>query len=107
MNARTFFLLVSPLLLAGILIGIALRPSLGGGLFWDDRVRDEWQRLDYALFRADWTRRDESIRAELARFGRAGVPLYLIYRPSEPDRPTLLPEILSVDRVLDALRSSG
>jgi carboxyl-terminal processing protease len=45
MNARTFFLLVSPLLLAGILIGIALRPSLGGGLFWDDRVRDEVQEL--------------------------------------------------------------
>jgi thiol:disulfide interchange protein DsbD len=73
----------------------------------DERVRQEWQRRDFALFRADWTRRDESIRAELARFGRAGVPLYLIYRPGSPDRPMLLPEILSVDRVLEALRAAG
>ena len=69
-----------------------------------DRVQAELRRLDVAMFRADWTRRDEEIRAELARFGRAGVPMYLLYSPGNPGRPTILPELLTVDLVVDALR---
>ena len=49
------------------------------------------------------TLRDEEIRQELAQFGRAGVPLYLLYNPEEPNRPKILPELLSVDLVLDEL----
>lgn len=45
MNARTFFLVVSPLVLAGVLLGLVLRPSLDRGLFWDDGVRHEVQGL--------------------------------------------------------------
>jgi thiol:disulfide interchange protein DsbD len=70
-----------------------------------ERVRAELERGDFALFKADWTRRDEFIRKELARFGKAGVPLYLVYDPDSPERPEILPEILSVDRTLEALRA--
>lgn len=45
MNARTFFLLVSPLLLAGVLLGVTMRRSLRGDLYWDDDVRSEVQEL--------------------------------------------------------------
>ena len=45
MNPRTFFLIVSPLVLAGVLIGLVLRPSLERGMYWDDRVRGEVQGL--------------------------------------------------------------
>jgi thiol:disulfide interchange protein DsbD len=72
-----------------------------------DRVREEFAQLDVALFRGDWTRRDERIRSELARFGRAGVPMYLIYDPEDPEQPVLLPELLSVERVVDALREAA
>jgi len=72
----------------------------------DPRVGAAFASGDFALLRADWTRRDEGIRRELARFGRAGVPLYLIYRPASPERPELLPELLTVDLVLEALRVS-
>jgi thiol:disulfide interchange protein DsbD len=72
-----------------------------------DRVREEFARLDVALFRGDWTRRDERIRSELARFGKAGVPLYLIYGPENPEQPVLMPELLSVERVVDALREAA
>jgi thiol:disulfide interchange protein DsbD len=68
-----------------------------------ERVQAELRRRDYAVFRADWTRRDEAIRAELARFGKAGVPMYLVYDPAKPDDPRLLPELLTVDTVLAAL----
>ncbi|HRA77349.1 MAG TPA: protein-disulfide reductase DsbD family protein [Burkholderiaceae bacterium] len=52
--------------------------------------------------RGDWTNRDPAITAELARFGRNGVPLYLMYRPGEP-QPQVLPELLTVGLVMDAL----
>ena len=55
-----------------------------------------------ALLRADWTRRDAAISAELARLGRNGVPVYAIYRPGQP-LPALLPELLSPQAVRDAL----
>jgi thiol:disulfide interchange protein DsbD len=69
----------------------------------DSRVARAFVELDVAVFRADWTRRDETIRAALARLGKAGVPVYAVYSPAAPDQPELLPELLSVDRVLDAL----
>ncbi|MBW2417354.1 MAG: thioredoxin family protein [Deltaproteobacteria bacterium] len=68
-------------------------------------LRSELERGGFALFKADWTRRDELIRRELARFGKAGVPLYLVYDPESPGQPEILPEILTLDRTLAALRA--
>jgi thiol:disulfide interchange protein DsbD len=59
----------------------------------------------FALLHADWTRRDETIRQELARFGRAGVPLTLVYHAGAAE-PQVLPELLSIDRMLAALDAS-
>ncbi|MGH0032158.1 MAG: protein-disulfide reductase DsbD family protein, partial [Myxococcota bacterium] len=73
----------------------------------DERVVRALDRVGVAAFEADWTRRDETIRAELARFGRAGVPMYLVYDPRAPERPEILPELLTVDRVLEALGRLG
>jgi thiol:disulfide interchange protein DsbD len=53
--------------------------------------------------RADWTQRDPAITAALARHGRNGVPLYLVYRPGDPV-PRILPELLTASTVVDALR---
>ena len=73
----------------------------------DARVQAELDRLDVATFKADWTQRDERIRAELARFGRAGVPMYLLYSPKSPGRPRVLPELLTVEGVVEALRQAA
>jgi thiol:disulfide interchange protein DsbD len=67
-----------------------------------EAVRAALARGGWAVLTADWTRRDEAIRAELARFGRAGVPLYLVYRPGAAG-PQVLPELLSVEGLLGAL----
>jgi thiol:disulfide interchange protein DsbD len=56
------------------------------------------------LLRADWTRRDAAISQELARLGRSGVPVYAIYKPGRA-APVLLPELLTVQTVRDALAS--
>ncbi|MCG8590227.1 MAG: thioredoxin family protein [Proteobacteria bacterium] len=73
----------------------------------DERVRRALADGGFALFKADWTRRDEAIRQELARFGKAGVPLYLVYDPERPGAPDVLPELLTVDRVLDSVQRLG
>jgi thiol:disulfide interchange protein len=70
-------------------------------------VKSEIERLGFSVFVGDWTRRDERIRSELARFGRAAVPLYLVYSPARPSDPQLLPEILTVDTFIGALRRAA
>ncbi|MFN0186611.1 MAG: protein-disulfide reductase DsbD family protein, partial [Aquabacterium sp.] len=55
------------------------------------------------LLRADWTRRDATISAELARMGRSGVPAYVVFLPGAA-APSVLSEILTVSEVLAAIR---
>ena len=76
-------------------------------VFGDARVQAELEKLGVETFVGDWTRRDEAIRAELARYGKAGVPLYLVYSPSAPDQPVVLPEILTVDLFIEALQQAA
>lgn len=53
---------------------------------------------------ADWTNRDEAIGAELAKHGRAGVPLY-VYYPSQGE-PIVLPQLLSEEVVLRTIEAA-
>jgi len=52
---------------------------------------------------ADWTRRDPAITAALQKYGREGVPTYVLLRPGGSS-PVLLTEILTPALVLEALR---
>ncbi len=67
-----------------------------------DAVRAAFVAQKVVLLRADWTRRDQAISAELARFGRNGVPFYLFYS-ADRQPPRILPELLTVDTVLAAI----
>lgn len=55
---------------------------------------------------ADWTRRDDAIARELERFGRSGVPLYLVYAPGKAE-PEILPQLLTPGIVADAVNRAG
>lgn len=58
-----------------------------------------------ALVRADWTRHDEDIARALASLGRSSVPTYALY-PGTPGAPArVLPEVLTPNTVLDALKT--
>lgn len=61
-----------------------------------------FKKQQVALLRADWTRRDANITAELTRLGRTGVPVYALYAPGVA-APRLLGEILTVQEVREAL----
>jgi thiol:disulfide interchange protein DsbD len=56
--------------------------------------------------KADWTKRDPVIAAELAKYGRAGVPLYLVYGVKGGE-PQVLPAILTQGLVVKALDSAA
>jgi DsbC/DsbD-like thiol-disulfide interchange protein/cytochrome c biogenesis protein CcdA len=58
-------------------------------------------RPDAAAFRGDWTNRDARISSVLMRYGREGVPLYVVY--PKGGAVVLLPELLTPGLVLDAL----
>lgn len=52
----------------------------------------------------DWTQRDPQIHRVLQKYGREGVPLYLVF-PSAPDaEPRVLPNLLTEDIIVEALR---
>lgn len=61
---------------------------------------------DVVYLKGDWTNQDAAISEVLARFGRSGVPLYLYYPPQRDAEPIVLPQILTPDIVLAALRGA-
>jgi thiol:disulfide interchange protein DsbD len=62
---------------------------------------------DFVVLRGDWTQRDEAIRRELARHGKAGVPLYLVYAAGGADAPRALPELITQASLSEALRAAA
>ena len=72
-----------------------------------EQVRAAFAEHKVAFFVADWTRRDARISAKLAEFGRAGVPMYLVVSPAAPGKPEVLPELLTQDSVVQAVRRAA
>jgi thiol:disulfide interchange protein DsbD len=72
------------------------------GTLASSSVKTAFKDRNALLLRADWTRRDAAIGAELARLGRNGVPVYAVYTPGAAG-PQLLSEILSPDEVRKAI----
>lgn len=68
-----------------------------------DPVRKKIQAIGAVTFRADYTRKDPKIANELKRYGRAGVPLVLVFAPDEKVPAQVLPALLTPQIVLGAL----
>jgi len=71
--------------------------------FADSAVQQVFHVKGVTLMKGDWTNRDPAITKALAAFGRAGVPLYVVYN-SKPGsaEPVVLPQILSAGVVRGA-----
>ncbi|MEP3653874.1 MAG: thioredoxin family protein [Litorimonas sp.] len=61
-----------------------------------------FEETNTAFLIADWTNKDDVIAAELAKYGRAGVPLYLVYSNNSVT-PVILPQTLSHNVIRDAI----
>ena len=64
-------------------------------------VLADFAAANVTLLRADWTRRDPAITAALARLGRSGVPVYVLYQAGHA--PVVMSEILSASEVRAAV----
>lgn len=67
-----------------------------------DDVQTAIKTHNILMMKADWTRRDERIRLILSKYGKAGVPMYLVYSPHQ-QTPEVLPEVLTPSLVVKAL----
>ncbi|HZR71128.1 MAG TPA: thioredoxin family protein [Burkholderiales bacterium] len=67
-------------------------------------VRRAFVARGVALLRADWTSRDPDIARALEGFGKAGVPLYVLFPSGDGDAPPeILPSLLTPRLVIEAL----
>lgn len=71
--------------------------------FADSAVQQVFRSRGVTLMKGDWTNRDPAITQALAAFGRAGVPLYVVYN-SKPgsSAPVVLPQLLTAGIVQSA-----
>ena len=64
-------------------------------------VRRAFDERRIVALKGDWTRQDPEITAFLQKFGRSGVPLYLLYDGA--GTPVVLPQILTEATILSAI----
>ncbi len=66
-------------------------------------VQKALQSSNVMLLKADWTKYDPAITAQLASVGRSGVPTYVIYPAGTNSAADVLPEFLTKSIVLSAI----
>ena len=72
-----------------------------------DAVGTAFNERGIKVVEGDWTSEDPLITEWLDRFGRVGVPLYLYFpEGSSLDNPTILPQILLPEIVIDAIAAA-
>ena len=66
-----------------------------------EKIKKLFAERKIAVLVGDWTNRDESITEELKKYGRAGVPLNLLFPPK--GRPIELPAVLTESALIEAV----
>jgi thiol:disulfide interchange protein/DsbC/DsbD-like thiol-disulfide interchange protein len=71
------------------------------------KVREAFSKRNVVVLKADWTNGNPEITQILNQYGRAGVPMYLVYPGGNKGLPpVLLPELITSQTVLDALNKT-
>lgn len=70
-------------------------------------VSQAFAQSGISYLKGDWTNQDPAISKLLTQFGRSGVPLYVLYPSGMQDRPVVLPQILTPDIVLAAVKDAA
>lgn len=71
-----------------------------------EEVRAKLNALGVVPVKADWTNRNDEITQLLKKFGRSGVPLYVVFPAGKLDEPIVLPEVITKEMLIDALEKS-
>ncbi len=68
------------------------------------KVKEAFIKYGIVKMKADWTTNDESITRYIRSLGRNGVPVYALYGKDHAASPLILPEVITSDMVVDALK---
>lgn len=71
-----------------------------------DSVKKQLDGAGVVKMKADWTKNDPVITEALSKFGRNSVPLYVLYGPDKQKEPSILPQVLTADVIIDHLNSA-
>ncbi len=69
----------------------------------NERVIQQFKLSGVVPVKADWTNRNPDITRLLSKFGRSGVPLYVIFPAGKANEPIVLPEVITSGIVIDAI----
>ncbi len=72
-----------------------------------DTVSAALKENGVAYMVADWTHYNPKIGKYLKKYGRNGIPFYIVYPADQSRDPIILPQILTTSVVLEALASAG
>ncbi len=72
-------------------------------ILYDARIKGLLKKHKIVVLTADWTNKNTQIYHELEKFGRAGVPLNLIYPADTKLKPIILPSILTRNAIIEAV----
>ena len=70
-------------------------------------IQKKFTALNVVFIKADWTKQDPTVTKLLRKFERSGVPFYVIFPGKNPNKPIILPEILTTQLVLNKLEQAG
>lgn len=73
----------------------------------DRSIVEQFKSRGIVAMKADWTNRNPEITKLLTKFGRSGVPLYVVFPAGRPEAPIVLPEVITSDIVKDALKRAA
>ena len=68
-------------------------------------VADAFERHGVVAMKADWTNRDDTITQFLARYDRAAVPFYILFRPGRD--PHVFGELLTREGLIGVIEESA
>ncbi len=75
-------------------------------VYSDAKLQELFKKHGVVAVKADYTNEDEAIKKAFTALGRGAVPVNVLYIPGEK-KPHVLPEILTVDNVAEALNKIG
>ncbi len=76
-------------------------------VFESEEVQEKIKALGVVPVKADWTNRNDEITQLLKKFGRSGVPLYVVFPAGKLDEPIVLPEVITKELLIEALEKSS
>jgi len=72
-----------------------------------DEMKAAFAEHGVAYMVADWTHYNPNIGKYLQKYGRNGIPFYIMYPADQSKEPIILPQILTRSTVLEALSSAS